>query len=141
MSCVRGDIGTTKYLNCSKSLQRGCILSPILFSYIIKVVTNEACRHGGHAIQLHTDIIELSILLFVDDIVLIADTVYGMQCKIIYLYNVHVSLAWKYMQANQTLLCLVMEVTWLQTKNGISVQLILTLCRNIHIWVLSCQLA
>ena len=88
VSCVRSDIGTTKYFNCSKGLKQGCILSPILFSYIIQVVTNEVCRRGGHGTQLHPDIIELSILLFADDIVLIADTVYGLQRKINVLYNV-----------------------------------------------------
>ena len=88
VSCVRSDVGTTKYFNCSKGLKQGCILGPILFSYIIKVVTNEVCRRGGHGIQLHPDIIELSILLFADDIVLIADTVYGLQRKINVFYNV-----------------------------------------------------
>ena len=88
VSCVRSDIGATKYFNCSKGLKQGGILSPILFSYFIQVVTNEVCRRGGHGIQLHPDIIELSILLFADDIILIADTVYGLQCKINVLYNV-----------------------------------------------------
>ena len=69
-------------------VKQGCILSLILFSYIIQVVTNEVCRHGGHGIQLRPDIIELSILLFADDIILIADTVYGLQRKINVLYNV-----------------------------------------------------
>ena len=39
-------------------------------------------------VQLHPHIIELSILLFADDIVLMADTVYGLQRKIKTLYNV-----------------------------------------------------
>ena len=123
VSCVRSDIGTTKYFNCWKGLKQGCILSPIVFSYIIQVVTNEVCRRGGHGIQLHPDIIELSILLFADDIILIADM--RANCC-------HIVATW---------LCFVMEVNWLQTNNGISVQLILTLCQNIHIWELSCQLA
>ena len=53
VSCFRSDIETTKYFNCSKGLKQGCILSPILLSYIIQVVTNEVCRRGGHGIQLH----------------------------------------------------------------------------------------
>ena len=74
---------------CRPGWQGACILSPILFSYIIQVLTNEVCRRGGHATQLHPDIIiELSILLFADDIVLIADTVYCLQRKINVLYNV-----------------------------------------------------
>ena len=88
MSCVRSDIGTKKYFYCSKGLKQGCILSPILFSYIIQVVTNKVCGRDGHGIQLHPDIIELSILLFADDIILIPDTVYGLQRKINVLYNV-----------------------------------------------------
>ena len=116
-------------------------ISPILFSYIIQVVTNEVCRRGGHGIHLHPDIIELSILLFADDIILIADTVSGLQRKINVLYNVSCILGLEEHAGKSNSLCFAMEVNWLQTKNGISVQLILTLCQNIHIWELSCQLA
>ena len=34
--------------------------------YTIQIVTNEVCRRGGNGVQLHPDIIELSILLFAD---------------------------------------------------------------------------
>ena len=40
VSCVRSDIGTTNFFNSSKGLKQGCILNPILFSYISQVVTN-----------------------------------------------------------------------------------------------------
>ena len=48
----------------------------------------EIRNRGGYGIQLTPDMVELSILLFADDIVLIADTVFELQKKLDVLYEV-----------------------------------------------------
>ena len=50
----------------------------MLFSLLVQEITNEIRIHG---IQLTPDIVGLSKLLFADDIVLIADTVFELQKK------------------------------------------------------------
>ena len=54
----------------------------MLFSLLVQEITNEIHSCGGYGIQLTPDIVELSILLFTDDIVLIADTVFELQKKL-----------------------------------------------------------
>ena len=55
---------------------------------MVEEITNERRNRGGYGIQLTPDIVELSILLFADDIVLIADTVFELQNKLDALYEV-----------------------------------------------------
>ena len=64
------------------------ILSPTLFSLLVQEVTNEIRNRGDYGIQLTPDIVELSILLFAYDIVLVAHTVFEIQKKLDVLYEV-----------------------------------------------------
>ena len=73
-------------------MKQGCILSPILFSLLVQEITNEIHRRGGYRIQLFPDLVEVGILLFADDIVLIADSVFELQKKLDILYEVAVKL-------------------------------------------------
>ena len=79
---VRGEGGNTDFLNCPSGLKQGCILSPMLFSYLIQVVRNEVHKTGGHGIQLFPDVTEILILLFADDLVIIADSPYKLQLNL-----------------------------------------------------------
>ena len=56
----------------------------MLFSLLVQVITNEIRNRGGYGIQLTPDMVELSILLFAGDIVLIDDTVFELQKKLDY---------------------------------------------------------
>ena len=85
---VRCDKGETIFFQSLSGLKQGCILSPLLFSYLIQVVANEVRLRGGHGLQFHPDVSELLILLFADDIVLISDNVQGLQRKIIILLQI-----------------------------------------------------
>ena len=60
----------------------------MLFSLLVQEITKEIRNRGGYGIQLTPDIVKLSILLFVNDIVLIADTVFELQKKLDVLYKV-----------------------------------------------------
>ena len=85
---VRCDKGETDFFQSLSGLEQGCILSPLLFSYLIQVVANEVRLKGGHGLQSHPDVSELLFLLFTDAIVLISDTVQGLQRKIIILLQI-----------------------------------------------------
>ena len=61
---------------------QGCLLSPILFSMFVKEFTKIVETNGLHGIQLHLELIEIFILLFADDIALVADTIGGLQCQL-----------------------------------------------------------
>ena len=50
-----------------------------LFSLFINELTKEITSGGKHGIQLSPDLTELLILLFADDVVLVSDTVVGLQ--------------------------------------------------------------
>ena len=68
----------------SKWVKTGFYFKP----YVVFIADTLIRNRGGYGIQLTPDIIELSILLFADDIVLIADTVYELQKKLELLYEV-----------------------------------------------------
>jgi len=70
---------TPSFFNCPNGLKQGCIMSPILFSYLVQEITTEIRRRGGNGIQLFPGAAEIAIHLFADDIVLIADTVPELQ--------------------------------------------------------------
>ena len=88
LSSVKYANDNTEFFTCPNGLKQGCILSPMLFSLLVQEITNELRSRGGYGILVTPDIIELSILLFADDIVLIADTVFELQTKLDVLYEV-----------------------------------------------------
>ena len=54
-----------------KGVWQGCTLSPWLFNVFIDTVAREAKQHFTNGVQLSTG--ELEVLLFVDDMVILAD--------------------------------------------------------------------
>ena len=88
LSIVKCANGATEFFTCPNGLKQGCILNHMLFSLLVQEITNEIRSRGGYGIQLTPDIVELSILLFADAIVLIADTVFKLQKKLDVLYEV-----------------------------------------------------
>jgi hypothetical protein len=72
----------TQFFDCPVGLRQGCILSPELFSIFINEIASAVDGKGMHGIQLLPGLIELFILLFADDIVLLSDTARGLQNQI-----------------------------------------------------------
>jgi len=69
-SCVRLGEEKTDWFSLEVGLRQGCILSPILFSVFIDGLADEVKRVGG---AKYGEIL-LSLLLFADDIVLVAES-------------------------------------------------------------------
>ncbi len=92
-SCVRHKNGVTDYFDCPIGVKQGCILSPLLFSFFINELSLEIQQNGKHGVQLYPDMYELLILLFADDVILISDTVNGLQTQIDTLFQYTIS--WK----------------------------------------------
>ena len=82
ISNVKCNNENTDCFSCPNGLKQGCIMSPMLFSYLVQEITNEIRKRGGNGIQLFPGVAEIAILLFADDIVLIADTVFELQKKL-----------------------------------------------------------
>ena len=55
------------------------LLEPDLFSLFINELYHLLVKHRTKGIQLHTDITEIFILMFADDVALIPDTVIGLR--------------------------------------------------------------
>ena len=70
--------GLTDFFFCQKRLKQGEITSPLLFSLLINELSLDIMNNGKHGVQLHPDI-ELFIMLFADDVVLLSYTPVGLQ--------------------------------------------------------------
>ena len=71
-----------------RGLEQGEICSPVLFSLFIDELANEIMQRGKHGIQLIPDLVEIFILLFADDVILVSDTVCGLQNQLNVLCNI-----------------------------------------------------
>jgi len=80
--CVRCDGELSDYFDCLNGLKQGCKLSPLLFSYLMSSLASEIRNKGKHGIQLLANDTDIFLLLFADDIVLVSDTVIGLQNQI-----------------------------------------------------------
>jgi hypothetical protein len=69
----------TESINCSMGVKQGDICSPILFSIFINELTQEVISKGKHGVTLSQELFELFILLLADDVVLLSETVVGLQ--------------------------------------------------------------
>ena len=78
-SKVRAGNDLTESFVCPRGLKQGEICSPVLFSLFIDELANVIMQRGKHGIQLIPDLVEIFILLFADDVILVSDTVCGLQ--------------------------------------------------------------
>ena len=69
----------TDEFNCEQGLRQDCIFSPTSFWIFINDIANKIEEFGRHGAQLITGLVELVILLFADDLALIASTPQGLQ--------------------------------------------------------------
>jgi hypothetical protein len=60
-------------------VKQGEICSPVLFSMFIEELSANINQYGKHGIQLIPEFIQILILMFADDVILMSDTVLGLQ--------------------------------------------------------------
>ena len=84
---VRAGGELTDVFLCPRGLKQGEVCSPVLVSLFINELTKDIIESGKHGIQLASDLIELLILLFADDVVLLSDSVFGLQTQLNILFN------------------------------------------------------
>ena len=78
-ACVLNNNEPSRLFTCLQGLKQGCVASPILFSLLINKLANEIITNGRHGIHFDHNEMELFVLLFVDDLTLLASTVIGLQ--------------------------------------------------------------
>ena len=79
LSCVRVNSECSEFFGCPNGVRQGCVLSPTLFSLFINQLATHITEAGRHGVQLLSGMMELFILLFADDITLLATTPLGLQ--------------------------------------------------------------
>jgi hypothetical protein len=79
---VRVNHEFTESFKCPNGLKQGDNCSPILFSLLINELADDIVKKGKHGITLNPDMLQLFILLFADDVVLLSHSVVGLQCQL-----------------------------------------------------------
>ena len=79
---IRSGARLTDVINCTEGVKQGDVCSPLLFSLFINELASEIIQKGRHGVHLSPDIIELFIMLFADDIILMSETVIGLQTQL-----------------------------------------------------------
>ena len=85
----------TEYINCTRDVKQGDVCSPVLFSLFINELALEIIQNGKHGATFGNDFIELFILLFADDIILLSETIIGLQTQLNSLYRAAMQLQLK----------------------------------------------
>ena len=85
----------TEYINCTRGVKQGDVCSPVLFSLFINELALEIIQNGKHGSTFGNDFIELFILLFADDIILLSETIIGLQTQLNSLYRAAMRMQFK----------------------------------------------
>ena len=70
------------YVNCTAGVKQGDVCSPILFSLFINELALQVIDKGRNGACFMIDAFELFILLLADDIILMSETVVGLQTQL-----------------------------------------------------------
>jgi hypothetical protein len=85
-ACVKARVRSggrmTDYIRCTSGVKQGDVCSPVLFSLFINELTSEIVRKGKHGARFNVDFLEVFILLLADDVVLLSETVIGLQTQL-----------------------------------------------------------
>eukprot|EP00745_Piridium_sociabile_P027424 TRINITY_DN4419_c0_g1_i9.p1 TRINITY_DN4419_c0_g1~~TRINITY_DN4419_c0_g1_i9.p1 ORF type:complete len:266 (-),score=25.53 TRINITY_DN4419_c0_g1_i9:396-1193(-) len=79
LACVREKNVYSELFDCPRGVKQGCLLSPQMFSFCIYELAVEVSRKGIQGIHMIPVAIEVLLMLFADDIVLMSNTVFGLQ--------------------------------------------------------------
>ena len=79
---VRVGSDVTESFTCPRGVKQGEVCSPVLFTLFIEELAKEVCQRGRHGVQLMPELVQILILMFADDVTLIADSVCGLQTQL-----------------------------------------------------------
>jgi hypothetical protein len=79
---VRCGAKFTDYINCTSGVEQRDVCSPVLFSLFINELALDIINNGRHGVSLSNDIVQLLLLLFADDMILLSETVIGLQTQL-----------------------------------------------------------
>ena len=77
----------TDYINCTRGVKQGDVCNPVLFSLFINELALEIINNSRHRVSLSGDFVQLVILLFADDMILLSETVIGLQTQLNSLFS------------------------------------------------------
>ena len=86
-ACVRCGSENTEYFTCLQDLMQGCLASPTLFSLFINELAHDIISQRKQGLLFSPNDIEICIMLFSDEIILLSATIIGLQNQITALYN------------------------------------------------------
>ena len=84
---VRDGASLTESIHCLRGVKQGDVCSPILFSLFINELALDIIKGGKHGAVLTSTLVEIFILLFADDIILLSETAVGLQNQLNILYR------------------------------------------------------
>ena len=84
---IRNGDKLSNTVNSTKGVKQGDSCSSILFSLFVNELANDIINNGRHGVRISRDLVELFILLFADDLVLLSETVVGLQRQLNNLYT------------------------------------------------------
>ena len=77
----------TDYINCTRGVKQCGMCSPVLFSLFINDLDLDIINNGRHGLSLNSDFVQLVIQLFADDMILLSETVIGLQTQLNSLFS------------------------------------------------------
>ena len=77
----------TDYIKCTRCVKLGDVCSPVLFSLFINDLALDIINNSRHGVSLSSDFVQLVILLFADDMILLSETVIGLQTQLNSLFS------------------------------------------------------
>ena len=77
----------TDYIKCTRGVKQGDVCSPVLFSLFINDLALDIINNGRHGVSLSSDFVQLVILLFADDMILLSETVISLQTQLNSLFS------------------------------------------------------
>ena len=76
-----------EFTDCTRGVKQGDVCSPVLVSLFINNLALDIINNGRHGVSLSSDFVQLVMLLFADDMILLSKTVIGLQTQLNSLFS------------------------------------------------------